>query len=188
MSKAILYSILLSVLIFSGSTLFGAGLIIYNPALGDTFMEVLHESLDIEEMMNDPPATMALKLFMNNLQACIILFLGGVTFGLLTVFILAMNGVIVGAIAHIALGLQGGVFVIAALLPHGIVELPALFISGALGFMLASAIRREWNGEGDAALEAMHYASLFAKTVLPLLVIAAITEAFITPGIIVMVV
>ena len=188
MSKAILYSILLAVMIFLGSALVGAGVVFFNPDLGDTFMGTLQESLNVEEMMNDPPGTLALKLFMNNLQACIILFLGGVTFGLLTAFVLIANGLIIGAVVLISTELQGVPFVIAALFPHGIVELPALFISGALGFMLASALQREWYGEGDAALEAMHYTSLFAKTVLPLLVIAAITEAFITPGIIVMVV
>jgi stage II sporulation protein M len=188
MSKQILSRILLAILLFSGSALIGTGLILYNPDLGDTFMGVLQESLNIEEMLNNPPETIALKLFLNNLQACIILFLGGVTFGLLTAFVLMINGLIVGAVIQISIELQGVLFVIAALFPHGIVELPALFISGALGFMLASALKREWEGEGDAALEAMRYAALFAKTVLPLLVIAAITEAFITPGIIVMVV
>jgi len=188
MSKSLFISIVIAILIFSGSVAAGAGLVFYNPDIGDSFMELLHESLNIEEMMSDPPATLALKLFLNNLQACIILFLGGVTFGLLTTFVLIVNGVLVGAVAQISMKLQGLPFVIAALAPHGIVELPALFISGGLGFMLALAIRRELEGDGDAALEAGRYTNIFAKVVVPLLVIAAIAEAFITPAIILMVV
>ncbi|MBR1369724.1 hypothetical protein RJ53_09660 [Methanocalculus chunghsingensis] len=188
MFRSLFISSLIAILIFSGSVAAGAGLVFMNPDIGDSFMELAHEALDIEEMMGDPPATLALKLFVNNLQACIILFLGGVTFGLLTTFVLIANGVLVGAVAQIAMKLQGITFVIAALAPHGVTELPALFISGALGFMLAREMRRELEGEGDAALEAGRYAMIFAKVVVPLLVIAAITEAFITPAIILMVV
>lgn len=188
MSRSFIISTLIAVLIFSGSVAAGAGLVYMNPDIGEAFMELAHEALNIEEMMGSPPSTLALNLFINNLQACIILFLGGVTFGLLTTFVLIANGVIVGAVAQIAMKLQGITFVIAALAPHGITELPALFISGALGFMLAREMRRELEGEGDAASEAGKYATIFVQVVVPLLLIAAITEAFITPAIILMVV
>lgn len=188
MSKPMLITLAAAILIFSGSLLFGAVLISYDPEIGDAFMETIAEALQIEELMEDPPSVLALKLFINNLQACIIIFLGGVTFGLLTAFVLALNGFIVGIVAQISLEVQGALFVIAALAPHGIVELPALFIAGALGFMLAGALHREWNGDGDAAQEALVYANTFAKTVVPLLAIAAVTEAFITPAVIVMLV
>ncbi|MCQ1539464.1 stage II sporulation protein M [Methanocalculus taiwanensis] len=188
MSENILKSILIATLIFILSALVGAGLVIHNPQIGETFMQVLSGALDLEKLMEQPPLMLAAMLFVNNLQACIILFLGGVTFGILTVFVLATNGVIVGAVAQISNELQGGLYVIAALLPHGLFELPALFISGALGLMLSGAIQRELLEGGDAAHDAGRYTVIFAKTVTPLLVLAAITEAFITPGIIVLVV
>lgn len=188
MSENILKNILFASLIFVLSAGAGAGLVIHDPMIGDTFMQVLAEALDLEGLMEQGPFMLAAMLFVNNLQACIILFLGGVTFGILTIFVLATNGIIVGAVAQISNEMHGITYVVAALLPHGIFELPALFIAGALGLMLAGAIRRELYEDGDAAADARRYTLIFAKTVLPLLVLAAITEAFITPGIIVLVV
>lgn len=181
-------STLISTLIFMLSALAGAALVIHDPHIGETFMQVIAGALDLEMLMEQPPLVLAAMLFLNNLQACIILFLGGVTFGILTIFVLATNGVIVGAVAQISGELQGGLYVIAAILPHGLFELPALFISGALGLMLAGSMHRELFEGGDAALDAGRYMAIFVKTVPPLLILAAITEAFITPGIIVLVV
>jgi stage II sporulation protein M len=188
MSDNILKNILFAALIFVFSVGAGAGLVMHDPTIGESFMQVLGEGLNFEALMEQPPLMLAAMLFVNNLQACIILFLGGVTFGILTIFVLATNGIIVGAVAQMANEMQGIAYVVAALLPHGIFELPALFISGALGLMLTGAIRRELYEDGDAAVEAGRYTVIFAKTVLPLLVLAAITEAFITPGIIVLLV
>lgn len=188
MSEKILKNILFAALIFVLSAGAGAMLVMQDPTIGESFMQVLAEALDLEGLMEQGGLAIAIALFLNNLQACIILFLGGVTFGILTIFVLATNGIVVGAVAQVVNELQGGLFVVAALLPHGIFELPALFIAGALGLMLAGSIRRELYEDGDAAADARRYTVVFAKTVLPLLVLAAITEAFITPGIIVLVV
>jgi Uncharacterized membrane protein len=188
MSEKILKNILFAALIFVLSAGAGAMLVMQDPTIGESFMQVLAEALDLEGLMEQGALAIAIALFLNNLQACIILFLGGVTFGILTIFVLATNGIVVGAVAQVVNELQGGLFVVAALLPHGIFELPALFIAGALGLMLAGSIRRELYEDGDAAADARRYTVVFAKTVLPLLVLAAITEAFITPGIIVLVV
>jgi stage II sporulation protein M len=188
MSENILKNILFAALIFVLSAGAGAMLVMQDPTIGESFMQVLAEALDLEGLMEQGALAIAIALFLNNLQACIILFLGGVTFGILTIFVLATNGIVVGAVAQVVNELQGDLFVVAALLPHGIFELPALFIAGALGLMLAGSIRRELYEDGDAAADARRYTVVFAKTVLPLLVLAAITEAFITPGIIVLVV
>ncbi|MCP1662425.1 MAG: stage II sporulation protein M [Methanocalculus sp. MSAO_Arc1] len=181
-------SILFAILIFIASAAVGAGIVAYDPASGETFMSILHESLDIEEMMKEGPGMIALLLFINNLQASAIIFLGGVTFGIVTVFVLATNGLVVGAVSKIAGGELGGLYILAALAPHGIFELPALFIAGGLGFLLAGAVQRELYEGGDAAAEAARYSLIFCKTVIPLLVIAAFMEAFITPAVIVLVV
>jgi stage II sporulation protein M len=75
-------------------------------------------------------------------------------------------------------------FVAAAILPHGIFEIPAFIISGALGILLAQSLIAEWYGSGDAGVAAYSYARLFIVFVLPLVAIAATVEAFITPVII----
>jgi stage II sporulation protein M len=75
-------------------------------------------------------------------------------------------------------------FVAAALLPHGIFEIPAFIISGALGILLAQSLIAEWYGSGDSSVAAQAYGKMFLVWVLPLVVTAACVEAFITPVII----
>ena len=90
---------------------------------------------------------MCVKLFVNNLQACILLFLGGASFGILTIFIMSLNGIVIGAIMEIVHKDHTPLFVAAAILPHGIFEIPAFIISGALGILLAQSLIAEWYGE-----------------------------------------
>jgi stage II sporulation protein M len=70
-----------------------------------------------------------------------------------------------------------------AVLPHGIFELPAFVISGALGLMLANSIWAETKGGGAAADVAVLLCRKFLILVIPQLLIAAVVEAFITPQI-----
>ena len=76
------------------------------------------------------------------------------------------------------------IFVAAAILPHGIFEIPAFILSGALGIMLAQSLISEWYFGTDTDEDARKFARLFIIYALPLVAIAAFVEAFITPIII----
>jgi stage II sporulation protein M len=75
-------------------------------------------------------------------------------------------------------------FVVAAILPHGVFEIPAFIISGALGIVLAQSLISEWYNGTDTAEDARKSGRIFIRYVLPLIAIAAFIEAFITPVII----
>ena len=75
-------------------------------------------------------------------------------------------------------------FIAAALLPHGIFEIPAFIIAGALGFCMAQSLIAEWYGAADTAADAGRLARLFIFCVVPLIAMAAVVEAFITPAVI----
>jgi stage II sporulation protein M len=154
-----------------------------NPAVGQDLMKLFEKEV-AGQMSGGNSADMCLKLFANNLEACIFLFLGGASFGILTIFIMSLNGIVIGAIMELVSKEHSALFVAAAILPHGIFEIPAFIISGALGIMLAQSLIAEWYGEGDTAHEAKHYARIFVLYVLPLVAIAASVEAFITPVVI----
>ncbi len=154
-----------------------------NPAVGEQLMELFAKEV-AGQITKDNPVDMCTKLFSNNLGACILLFLGGASFGILTIFIMSINGIVIGAIMEIIHETHSPLFVAAALLPHGIFEIPAFIISGALGVLLAQALIAEWYGEGDTGKEAARYGRLFLLYVLPLVAIAACVESFITPVII----
>jgi len=176
-------AIIISLLLFSATLTVGWVGTAQNPAVGEQLMAVFQKEVAGEIIGNNSFDIFA-KLLSNNLEACIFLFLGGASFGILTIFILSLNGIVIGAIMEIVRLDHSPLFVAAAILPHGIFEIPAFIISGALGVLLAQALIAEWYGSGDAAAEAEKFARTFVYWVLPLVTIAAIVESFITPVVI----
>lgn len=111
-----LLSIPLGVLLYeSGFDLFGA--------MGfDSAREMFPENID------------SLFIFLNNTRAFFVFVLGALTGGLLTTFGLVFNGVLVGYVVTPAAAQMGYGFVLLALLPHGVLELPALFVGAAIAY------------------------------------------------------
>ena len=111
---------------------------------------------------------MCVKLFANNLEACIMLFLGGASFGILTMVILSLNGIVIGAITEIISHGHSAIFIAAAILPHGIFEVPAFIIAAALGFLMAQSLIAEWYGAADTTDDAGQFARISSSTYCPL--------------------
>ncbi|OPX76598.1 MAG: hypothetical protein A4E39_00002 [Methanoregulaceae archaeon PtaB.Bin152] len=111
------------------------------------------------------------------------MFVGGASLGLLTVFIISTNGFVIGSVLEMVRKDHSALYVVAAIVPHGLLEIPAFIISGALGLMLAKALWREWEGKEDASALALSYGRTFLLAVVPLVAVAACVEAFITPEI-----
>jgi stage II sporulation protein M len=161
----------------------GVVIVTVSPDTGSQLIQIVRDEVLGKVDAHDPPS-LAVFIFLNNLQACILLFLGGVTLGLLTLGIIAANGIIIGGIMELVRVERGLLFVAAAILPHGIFEIPSFIISASLGFILGGALHAEWQGSGDSAATAMAHARTFLLVVVPLVAIAAFIEAFITPQII----
>jgi stage II sporulation protein M len=133
-------------------------------------------------ILSDSAPVLFLGIFLNNLVSCVALFLGGASFGLVPVLVVATNGMVIGGVAEAIRAEKGTAFILAGLLPHGVLELPAVLVSAGLGLLLAESLARELvRGETDAAAEAFGYGRLFALYVVPVVALAAGVEAFITP-------
>jgi len=178
-SQGLLYTLV----IFIVSLVMGVVLTVRDPSIGQNFLTLFKDAV-VGEIAGDPAPLLFLKLFLNNLQACLLLFLGGATFGVLSLFILSTNGLIIGSIVELMREERGMSFILAAIVPHGVFEIPSFILSGALGFLLAKSLYDEWNGTGDAAVAAAHLGRKFMMYVIPLVLLAAFVEAFITPEII----
>jgi stage II sporulation protein M len=182
-NSALANAIIITFLLFFATLTVGWVGTMQNPAVGENLMKLFEK--EVAGQINvDNPFDMCSKLFINNLGACILLFLGGASFGILTIFIMSLNGIVIGAIMEIIHKDHSWIFIAAALIPHGIFEIPAFILSGALGILLAQSLISEWYGGADTAGEAQKLARIFVLYVLPLVVIAACVEAFITPVII----
>jgi uncharacterized membrane protein SpoIIM required for sporulation len=126
---------------------------------------------------------MSAEIFTNNIQVAFLAFIGGITFGLFTGYLLLFNGLLLGALT--ALFVQAGESYIfwAYILPHGIIELIVIFVAGGSGLymgyrMLIPGMFSRWIQIRKAAKESVQ---LLLGT-LPLFVIAGIIEGYITPS------
>nr|WP_303716270.1 stage II sporulation protein M [Methanoculleus marisnigri] len=176
----------LAAALFAVSVGLGVVAVARDPAVGTEVMGLFRDQV-VAELLADSPAVLAGKLFLNNLATCLLLFLGGASLGVVTALILSVNGLLIGAVTELVRQQQGLLYIAAALVPHGIFEIPALLIAGGLGLLLGRELLAEWQGVGDAAAGAPPPARLFLRAVVPLLAVAAVVEAFITPAILSMI-
>lgn len=106
----------------------------------------------------------------------------GLALGVPTAVNLLFNGAVVGLVA----GLSDDLLLVAALVvPHALLEVPALTVSGALGFHLARVGWRRARGRIDDAALASEIRTAFWVLVglAVVFVLAAFVEAFLTPRI-----
>ncbi|NLB00792.1 MAG: stage II sporulation protein M [Methanomicrobiales archaeon] len=160
----------------------GVVTVAHDPEIGAQAATLFREQV-AGQLLSDSPAVLAGKIFLNNLTTCLILTLGGASLGVVTMLILSVNGLLIGMLTELVRQQQGLVFIAAALIPHGIFEIPAFLIAGGLGLLLGKELIAEWYGVSDAAAEARPLARRFLRVVVPLLAVAAVVEAFITPAI-----
>ncbi|AJS60241.1 stage II sporulation protein M [Paenibacillus sp. IHBB 10380] len=96
-------------------------------------------------------------IFLNNsIKGVLIIYLGAF-FGILPIVFLVINGMVIGYLVH-ASALEGiNMFdlIVKGLLPHGIIEIPAIIIACAFGLrfgMLVIISMTQWNQEKRAKL------------------------------------
>ncbi len=170
-------------LLFGISLFLGYLVVSMNATVGEQLMTFLKNEL-FTDVADSTPLTLFLKIFLNNLEACVLLFLGGASLGILTVLIISLNGMVIGGVVALVGDQRGFPFLFAAIAPHGLLEIPAFLLSGALGILLARALWAEWKGTGDMAQTGALLGQIFVQIVIPLVVLAAFIESFITPYII----
>ena len=113
-------------------------------------------------------------IFLNNLQSSFFGLVLGVFFGIFPIITTIVNGYILGFVSIKVVSVEG-IFVLWRLFPHGIFELPAVFISLGLGLKFGSFIfqKKKFDSLKDYFVNSLR---VFFFIVFPLLVIAAIIE------------
>jgi uncharacterized membrane protein SpoIIM required for sporulation len=119
----------------------------------------------------------------NNVTVSFLAFAFGITFGLGTLYLMAFNGLLVGALAGLChthgLSIPFWSFV----LPHGVIELTAIFIAGAGGFLLATALIAPGDLlRKDALIQRARQAGRLTLGCVPLLIAAGLIEGFFSPA------
>ena len=122
----------------------------------------------------------------NNLWACLFsCLLGLIPFVCLPAFPLGLNALLLGGLAALAQagGTSLGLYLL-AILPHGIFELPAMWLSFAIGLTLCREITALCRKRPHEPLlkTLWRCGQFFSLGVVPLLILAAFAEAYLTPA------
>jgi len=112
----------------------------FSHLLGDPKDRVAEEESKAGENMARGKSVFSARLMTHNTRVAIFSMALGLTFGLGTLIILFYNGVILGMVCLDYVLAGESVFLAGWLLPHGIIEIPAILVGGQAGFLLASAL------------------------------------------------
>jgi uncharacterized membrane protein SpoIIM required for sporulation len=125
---------------------------------------------------------MSSYIMFNNISVSLRAFVFGITLGLGTIYVLFMNGALLGALTALMYMYGNPKHYWSLILPHGIIELTAIFISGAAGLIIAKSmlLPGEFIRKHSLINGAKKAVSLVMGVVL-MLVIAGIIEGFFTP-------
>jgi uncharacterized membrane protein SpoIIM required for sporulation len=122
-------------------------------------------------------------IFTNNIRVDIMAFGGGLTAGLLTLYVIYFNSMLLGVLSGITNsdGVNGEYW--SLILPHGVIELSCFAITAGAGLALADGIVRARPEPRSVVIR--HEAGrgiLVVLGTMPLLVLAGLIEGFITPS------
>jgi len=148
--------------------------------LSQNYLDMLKESFGwIKDL---PPVGIMLVIFLNNAIKSLLAILLGAGFGIIPVLFVAGNGVLLGLVASQVSSEKGTLFVLAAILPHGIVEIPMVLVSSGLGLRLGYLMYSYITGKKtDLRFELMQSLRIYIRIVVPLLFLSAVVETFVTP-------
>ena len=178
--KDLKFYILLSSLIFLSAILSGYIFAQNFPKETQEIIKELEEFFSASEKMTS--LEMFLFIFENNVIKLFTVVLLGIFAGLIPLLSVWANGMILGIFAQIISQELSWSFLVVGILPHGIIEIPVLILSVAIGIKMGKiAIWRIFGGEKNFRKEFTKAIKFYILVLVPLLFIAALIEAFITP-------
>ena len=135
----------------------------------------------------------AFYIMYHNILSCVIMFIASIFFGIFAIVSIFTNGFSIGFMGgYTVKSIDNLILFIALILPHGILEIPALFCSSASGILLFlfifNVLKDKINGYtfkeayNNQKRTLKHLTILFSIAII-LIVIAALIEGFITPQI-----
>jgi uncharacterized membrane protein SpoIIM required for sporulation len=130
-----------------------------------------------------PAPVASTYLFTNNITVAVLAFAGGLSFGLISFWILFLNGVMLGVAFKLCsnYGLLGALLAFVA--THGFLEISAIIVSGGAGFVVANALLRPGDySRRDALSVQARSAVRLAVAAVPALIVSGCLEGFVSPS------
>lgn len=106
----------------------------------DPAQRVAEEESASQDLLAGRKSTFSAFLMTHNTRVSIFTLALGMTWGVGTIIVLFSNGVMLGAVAIDYIRAGQTKFLLGWLMPHGVIEIPAILIAGQAGLMLATAL------------------------------------------------
>lgn len=151
--------------------------------LGPQMMETIEQRKMWTESIVAIKPVASSGIMTNNLSVAFSTFALGITAGIGTIWMMATNGLLIGVIGAATWKAGMAMQLWSFVAPHGVLELPAIFIAGGAGLEIARGMlfpgllpRKQ-----SLALAGARAAQLLMGTI-PMLIIAGIIEGFFSPS------
>jgi len=174
--------------LFAGGAILGALLTAARPqfmhhVLGPHMVETIEQHKMWTESIVSVKPVASSGIMTNNMSVAFMAFAMGITAGLGTAYMLIFNGLMFGVIATACWFGEMSLPLWSFVAPHGVLELPAIFIAGGAGLMIAHGLlfpgvlsRR------DSLAQSGALAVRLLLGVIPMLVVAGVIEGFLSPS------
>jgi len=145
------------------------------------------ETIDQHKMWTDSVVSVkpmaASGIMTNNMSVSFAAFAFGITAGLGTIYMMVFNGVMIGVVG-VACWFGGMSLPLWSFVaPHGVLELPAIFIAGGAGLRIAQGLLfPRLLSRRDSLAQAGGEAIRLVLGVVPILIIAGTIEGFFSPS------
>lgn len=164
---------------------YGAGLVapdVAATALSEEAKQHLAERRPGSEIPLEMRPVAGPLIIANNVRVAIVAFAGGATAGVLTLFVLVLNGAMLGAVFAVLHGTAGAAALLEFILAHGFLEISAIVLSAGAGLQVAWAMLHPGDlRRRDALRLAGERAVRIVILTVAVLAVAGMIEAFVSP-------
>jgi stage II sporulation protein M len=174
----------MSLLLFGAGIAVGLMVVSHLPALNDQFQQTITTFVSVFSGM--PRLKLAGAIFLNNAVKTFLAIVLGALLGIIPVIFLFANGIALAVAWSLSSQSRGAWLSLLSILPHGVIELPAVFLGTSIGMMIGAQTLKRLTGKSDTTVgaELLQGLRYFCSVLLPLLVLAALVEAFVTTALI----
>ena len=134
-------------------------------------------------LSGDEQAAFSSAVLTNNVRVSLFTFVGGITAGIVTAWVLVFNGVVIGAVAGLALEAGRGEELVELVAAHGVLEISCIIVAAAAGLRFGWALvdpgRRR---RREAVVVEARRAVQVALGTAPWLGLAALVEGMVRSG------
>lgn len=176
----ILTQLIVATTSFFLAVFFGVLYAFYFTVDASTIFNVLAE--EFSGIFDMGQVTTMLAIFFNNAIKTALAIILGIFLGIAPLLFIVTNGFIIGVVGFFFYSSDKLATFFIGILPHGIFEIPALIISGAIGIYFGKLVYK-WIFKGKTVHVKKHFMqgiNVFTHFIIPLLFIASFIEVFIT--------